>query len=44
MWWPADNDIEMMLGAILVQNTRWRNAEIALNRLKNIRILIQIIY
>lgn len=21
-WWPADNDIELMLGAILVQNTR----------------------
>ena len=28
-WWPADNDIELMLGAILVQNTRWRNEEIA---------------
>lgn len=33
-WWPADNDIELMLGAILVQNTRWRNAEIALNQIK----------
>ncbi|HDC6251049.1 TPA: endonuclease III domain-containing protein [Staphylococcus aureus] len=33
-WWLADNDIEMMLGAILVQNTRWRNAEIALNQIK----------
>ncbi|HEB2197696.1 TPA: endonuclease III domain-containing protein [Staphylococcus aureus] len=33
-WWPADNDIEMILGAILVQNTRWRNAEIALNQIK----------
>ncbi|HDL0561701.1 endonuclease III domain-containing protein [Staphylococcus aureus] len=33
-WWPADNDIEMMLGAILVQNTRWRNAEIVLNQIK----------
>ena len=31
---PVDNDIEMMLGAILVQNTRWRNAEIALNQIK----------
>ncbi|WP_054194610.1 endonuclease III domain-containing protein [Staphylococcus aureus] len=36
-WWPADNDIEMMLGAILVQNTRWRNAEIALNQIKEHR-------
>ena len=33
-WWPADNDIEMMLGAILVQHTRCRNAEIALNQIK----------
>ncbi|API78639.1 TPA: endonuclease III domain-containing protein [Staphylococcus argenteus] len=33
-WWPAENDIEMMLGAILVQNTRWLNAEIALNQIK----------
>ena len=33
-WWPADTPIEMMLGAILVQNTNWNNADIALSRLK----------
>ena len=25
-WWPADSKIEIILGAILVQNTNWRNA------------------
>ena len=29
-WWPADNDIEMMIGAVLVQNTNWTNVETAL--------------
>ena len=24
-WWPADSAWEMMLGAILVQNTAWTN-------------------
>lgn len=33
-WWPAQSNIEMMLGAILVQNTRWRNASLALEQLK----------
>lgn len=33
-WWPAETPIEMMLGAILVQNTNWNNADIALSRLK----------
>ena len=33
-WWPADSNIEMMLGAILVQNTNWRNADLALQSLK----------
>lgn len=29
-WWPSDDHYEIMLGAILVQNTNWRNAEQAL--------------
>ncbi|MBY6271226.1 MAG: endonuclease [Bacillaceae bacterium] len=33
-WWPADTPFEMMIGAILVQNTSWRNVEKAINRLK----------
>ena len=26
-WWPADEPFEVMVGAILVQNTAWINAE-----------------
>lgn len=33
-WWPAKSKIEMMLGAILVQNTNWKNADLALKSLK----------
>ena len=33
-WWPAKSPEEMMLGAILVQNTNWKNADMALMRLR----------
>lgn len=33
-WWPAETDFEMMIGAILVQNTSWRNVEKAFVNLK----------
>ncbi|AZU61295.1 endonuclease III domain-containing protein [Neobacillus mesonae] len=33
-WWPAETTFEMMIGAILVQNTSWRNVEKALINLK----------
>jgi len=26
-WWPAESEWEMMIGAILVQNTNWTNVE-----------------
>lgn len=32
-WWPGRSAFEVMLGAILTQNTAWRNAELALARL-----------
>lgn len=32
-WWPAETPYEMMTGAILVQNTNWKNAEKALGGL-----------
>jgi len=32
-WWPAESPFEMMIGAILVQNTNWNNVEKALNNL-----------
>jgi endonuclease-3 related protein len=34
-WWPAETRFEMMLGAILTQNTAWTNVEIALSNLRN---------
>jgi len=33
-WWPAESPLEVVLGAILVQRTAWRNAEIAINSLR----------
>lgn len=33
-WWPADSKVEIILGAILVQNTAWRNAAKALDGLR----------
>jgi endonuclease-3 related protein len=33
-WWPADSVIEMIIGAILVQNVSWKNTETALFNLK----------
>jgi endonuclease-3 related protein len=33
-WWPAETAFEVMLGAILTQNTAWTNVERALERLK----------
>ena len=34
-WWPAENQFEMMLGAVLTQNTTWQNAEKALSKLRS---------
>lgn len=33
-WWPADNPYEIIVGAILVQNTNWRNVERSLDNLR----------
>lgn len=33
-WWPAESRIEIAVGAILIQNTNWINADRALNQLK----------
>ena len=34
-WWPADTPFEVMLGAILTQNTAWANVERAIAALKS---------
>jgi endonuclease-3 related protein len=33
-WWPADSPFEVMVGAILTQNTAWLNVEKAIDNLK----------
>ena len=33
-WWPSSNDFEILLGAILTQNTKWTNVEKSLVNLK----------
>lgn len=34
-WWPAESAYEMLVGAVLTQNTHWRNVEKALGNLGN---------
>src|SRR4051812_34372630 len=38
-WWPAESRIEVIVGAILVQNTNWSNAELAVRNLKAAKVL-----
>lgn len=33
-WWPADSPFEVMIGAVLTQNTTWTSVEQALERLR----------
>jgi endonuclease-3 related protein len=33
-WWPGDSPFEIIVGAILTQNTIWKNVEAAIRRLK----------
>jgi len=35
-WWPADTPFEVMLGAILTQNTSWTNVEKAMASLRDV--------
>ena len=38
-WWPGDTPFEIMVGAILTQNTNWNNVERAIANLKTERLL-----
>ncbi len=38
-WWPADTLTEMMIGAILTQNTAWSNVTIAIKNLKEANLM-----
>jgi endonuclease-3 related protein len=35
-WWPAETPFEVLVGAILTQNTAWRNVEKAIANLKQL--------
>lgn len=34
-WWPGETALEVVVGAILTQNTNWRNVERAIQRLRD---------
>lgn len=38
-WWPGDTPFEIMVGAILTQNTNWRNVSRAINNIKEKKLL-----
>jgi endonuclease-3 related protein len=38
-WWPGETPFEVMVGAILTQNTSWRNVEKAIQKLKGRGVL-----
>ncbi|MFA9374919.1 MAG: 3-methyladenine DNA glycosylase [Poseidonibacter sp.] len=37
-WWPSSTSFEVLLGAILTQNTKWTNVEKSLENLKKLNI------
>jgi len=38
-WWPAETDFEVIIGAILTQNTNWKNVEKAIINIKKEKLL-----
>jgi endonuclease-3 related protein len=38
-WWPGDSRFEIMVGAVLTQNTTWTNVERAIDNLKRAKAL-----
>lgn len=38
-WWPGETQFEIIVGAILTQNTSWANVEKAIKNLKNAKLL-----
>lgn len=38
-WWPGETPFEVMVGAILTQNTSWKNVEKAIQKLKEKKVL-----
>jgi endonuclease III related protein len=38
-WWPSSSDFEILIGAILTQNTKWENVEKSIANLKELNLL-----
>lgn len=38
-WWPGQTPLEVMIGAVLTQNTNWKNVEKAIGNLKEASLL-----
>ena len=38
-WWPGETPLEVMVGAVLTQNTNWKNVERAINNLREADLL-----
>jgi endonuclease-3 related protein len=38
-WWPGDSPLEVMIGAVLTQNTNWQNVERAIRNLREADLL-----
>ena len=38
-WWPGDSPFEVMVGAVLVQNTNWQNVKRAIDNLREADLL-----
>jgi endonuclease-3 related protein len=38
-WWPGESPFEIMVGAVLVQNTAWRNVEQAIENLREAGVM-----
>jgi endonuclease-3 related protein len=38
-WWPGETPFEVMVGAVLVQNTAWRNVERAIQNLRDAGVM-----
>jgi len=38
-WWPGDSPFEIVVGAVLVQNTAWRNVERAIENLREAGVM-----
>lgn len=38
-WWPGDSPFEVLVGAVLVQNTAWRNVQRAIENLRDAGVM-----